>query len=158
MRAATVLCLGLALAGCRSAAPNHSTPELARFFLESVDSPGETVTLPLSGVQISVQPKPVFTEYDIVNVEIAETDLGQCLKFHLTPAAARDLYRLSAANPGRRLVISLGGVPFGARRMDRPIEHGILLIFVETPDSALPALVVSLNETCAALHPAAAKR
>ena len=159
MWAAAVLCLGVALAGCQSAPPPpHFTLEVARFFLESADSSAELVTLPRSGVQISVLPKAAFTEYDFVSVAMAETDLGQCLKFNLTPAAGRDLYRLSAANPGRRLVITLGGVPFGARQMDQPIENGKLLIFIETPDAALPALVASLNETCAALRPAAAKR
>jgi hypothetical protein len=158
MRVAALLCLGLALAGCQSTPPKPVAPELARFFLESADGQGELVTLPMSGVQISVQPKPVLTEYDIVNVELARVELGKCVMFQLTPAAARDLYRLTVANPGRRLVLTLGGVPFGARRIGPPIEHGTLLVFVETPDAALPALVISLKETCAALHPAAAKR
>ena len=158
MRAAAVCLAGLVLAGCQSAPPKVTTPELARFFLESADGRGEVVTLPLSGAQISVQPKPVITEYDIVNVEIARVKLGECLMFELTPAAARDLYRLTAANPGRRLVLALSGVAFGARRIEHPIDHGTLLIFVETPEAALPALVINLNETCAALHPAAAKR
>jgi len=157
MRATALLCIGLALAGCHSAPPPHFTPEVARFFLESADGQGELVTLPMSGVQILVQPKPVLTEYDIVNVELARVELGKCVMFQLTPAAARDLDRLTAANPGRKLVLALGGVPFGARRIGPPLEGGALLIFVETPDAALPALVVSLKETCAVLHPAATK-
>lgn len=158
MKTIAVGLLGLALAGCQSAPQKASTPERARFFLESVDGTGEQVTLPQSGVQILVQPKPVITEFDIVNVDIARIELGECLVFQLTPAAARDLYRLTAANQGRRLVLLLGGVPFGARYIARPFDRGTVLIFVEVPDAALPALVANLKETCAALQPAAAKR
>lgn len=150
-----IIVLGLlacALTGCQSAAPKAAPVERARFFLESADGEGEQVTLPQSGVQITVQPKPVLSEYDIAGVGIAQVDLGQCLAFQFTRAAAGDLQRLSTANPGRRLVLLLSGVPFGARRMNRPLDRGVLLIFVEVPDSALPALVANLQETCAALH------
>ena len=143
------------LAGCRTAAPQLTVAERARFYLESADESGERLTLPQSGVQISVQSKPVFTEYDIVDVRIAQVELGQCLAFQLTPAAARDLQRLSAARPGQRLVLLLGGVPFGARRLGQPLDRGVLLVFVEVPDAALPALVANLRETSAALHPSA---
>jgi hypothetical protein len=141
-----------ALAGCRTIAPQLTVAERARFYLESADESGERVTLPLSGAQISIQPKPVFTEYDVVDVRIAHAELGECLAFQLTAAAAQDLRRLSTANPGKRLVLLLGGVPFGARRMSQPLDQGVLLVFVEVPDAALPALLANLRETSAALH------
>ena len=155
MRAALCLCM-LVLAGCQSAPVVRSTPERARFYLESGEDRTELLTLPQSGLQISVLPKPVFTEYDIVNVEIAQAELGQCLAFQLTPEATRDLYRLTLAQQGSRLVLVLGGVPFGARRMSEPLDQGTIFVFLEVPDSSLPALVATLKETCAALHPPAA--
>lgn len=158
MKAAAVCVLGLTLAGCQAVPPKAAVSERARFFLEASGDPWEVVILPQSGAQIAVQPKPVFTELDIVNVEIAQVELGQCLVFQFTSAAARDLARLTAANPDRRLVLTLGGVPFGARHYSRPLDRGVLFIFVEVPDAALPALVASLKETCAALLPAAVKR
>jgi hypothetical protein len=158
VKASAACLLGLALAGCQSAPRPASTPEVARFFLESVDGAGEQVTLPQSGVQILVQPKPVITEFDIANVELARVELGLCLAFELTPAAAGDLHRLTAANQGRRLVLLLGGVPFGARYIAQPMDRGTVLIFIEVPDAALPALVANLKETCAALQPATPKR
>jgi len=158
MKTIAVCLLGFALAGCQSVPPKVSTPELARFYLESSDGVGEQVTLPQSGVQILIQPKPVITEYDIVNVELARVELGECLVFELAPAAARDLSRLTAANQGRRLVLLLGGVPFGARYIAKPFDRGTVLIFIEVPDAALPALVANLKETCAALHPATGNR
>lgn len=141
-----------ALAGCRTAEPQLTVAERARFYLESPDETGERVILPLSGAQLIVQPKPVFTEYDIADVRIAEAELGKCLAFQMTPAAARDLKRLSEANQGRRLVLFLGGVPFGGRRLSQPLDRGVLLIYVEVPDAALPALVDNLRETSLALH------
>lgn len=157
MKTAAVCVLGLALAGCQSAPP-AVVSERARFLLESESDQAVLVILPQSGVQLAVLPKPVFTEYDIVQVEIARIELGDCLVFQLTPAAARDLARLTAENSGRRLVLTLSGVPFGARRIDKPLTRGTLFIYVEAPDVALPALAASLNETCAALQAAGAKR
>jgi preprotein translocase subunit SecD len=158
MRTAALLLLGLALAGCQSAVRQESAPVRARFYLESADAATGQVTLPQSSVHISVQPKPVFTEFDLVHVEIARVELGPCLEFRFTRAAARDLYRLTVANQGRRLVLVVDGAPVGAQRTDQPLDHGVVRVFAEMPDSALPALVTSLNKTSAALQPAAIKR
>ena len=157
MKRFLVSLLGFALAGCHTAAPQAITSDRARFYLESTEGATEVLTLPRSGVQISVMPKPVFSEYDLTTVDLAEAELGKCLAFQFTPAAARDLAKLTAANPGRRLVLVMGGVAFGARRIERPLDHGTLFIFVEVPDSALPALVASLRETCAKLQTGMAK-
>lgn len=149
--------LVLALAGCQSGTHKVVSSERARFYLETSDGQSELLTLPRSGTQISVMPKPVFTEYDFVNVEMAQSDQGKCLEFQFTPAAARDLYKLTTANPGRLLVLVLGDVAFGAQRIVRPVDTGTLFVFVEVPETALPALVVSLKETCELLQPPAAK-
>src|SRR5438046_2418073 len=87
-----------ALAGCQSTTPRDYTPTLARFFLESTDPRAVPVVLPKSGVKLALAATPVLTEGDIVNVEVAQVDLGRCLLFQLTPAATRDLYRFSVVN------------------------------------------------------------
>jgi hypothetical protein len=159
MKAIGICLLGLTLAACQSPPPvKDKNTERARFLLESDTDKSVLVTLPMSGVQISVLPKPVFTEYDIVHVDIAHIELGDCLVFQFTPAAARDLQRITTENPGRRLVLTLGGVAFGARRIDKPLLRGTLFVYVETTDAALPALAASLNATAAALHSPAAKQ
>lgn len=158
MRTAALLLLGLALAGCQSAVRQESAPVRARFYLESADAATGQVILPQSSVHIPVQPKPVFAEFDLVHVEIVGAELGLCLEFHFTPAAARDLYRLAAANQGRRLVLVVDGAPLGVQRMDQPLDHGVVRVFAEMPDAALPALVASLNKTSAALQPPVSKR
>jgi preprotein translocase subunit SecD len=157
----TALCLlSLALAGCQNppAATKSITSERARFHLESADESAQLVTMPRSGVQLAIGSKPVFTEHDIVKVSIAHIEQGECLAFEFTPAAARDLRRLTSENPGRHLVLLLEGVAFGARLIEKPLDRGVLLVFVETPDAALPALVDSLNETCAAVRGAPARQ
>ncbi|MBI3884651.1 MAG: hypothetical protein HY302_02815 [Opitutae bacterium] len=138
------------LGGCQSApaVPADYAPLVARFYLETKPAEaGLAVQLPQSGVAINVGPKPVFVEYDIVNAEVTQVDLGQCLLFQLTPAASRDLYRLSVASVGRRLVLSLNDKLVGARRIERAMGDGNILVFVELPDADLPGLVARLKRT-----------
>ncbi|HEY0946058.1 MAG TPA: hypothetical protein VGD81_12355 [Opitutaceae bacterium] len=145
--------------GCRSSAKRDYTPTLARFMIEARESEaGEAVTLPQSGVQITVLRKPVVAEFDIVNVEVAQVALGQCLLFQLTSSAARDLYRLTGSNQGRRLVLMLDGAPVGARRIDGAWSDGTILVFAEVPDSELGALVTSLKRTSADIQKEVSRR
>jgi hypothetical protein len=156
--AVNLLGFALLLAGCQTAEKVDYTPTLARFFLEEADARTIGATLPQSGVRVMVGPKPVLTEGDIVNVELMQVELGKCLMFQLTPAAARDLYRVSGSNQGRRLVLFLNNLPVGARRMEGPLAEGAVLMFVEMPDAALPALVDHLKKTSAAVQRAAARK
>lgn len=156
--AVSLLLLTLAFTGCQSAVKVDYTPTLARFFLEEADARTLSVTLPQSGVRVMIGPKPMFTEGDIVNVELMQVELGKCLMFQLTPAAARDLYRISGSNQGRRLVLFLNDVPMAARRMEGPLAEGSIFVFVEVPDAALPALVENLKKTSAAVQRAAARK
>lgn len=157
MKRVVAICTLLGVAACQTA-PRDPAPTIARFYLESADPRAATVELPQSGLKLGLAPTPAITEGDIVNVEIAQVELGRCLMFQLTPAAARDLYRFTAANQGGRLVLTINGAAFGARRIDAPIADGALLVFAELPDSALPALVANLKQTSAGLQRAAAKR
>lgn len=147
-----LLAAGLAVAGCQGPKPPEEVPLVARFYLEL--KPGEagvSVDLPRSGLTIGVQRKPVLVEYDIVNAEVAQVELGRCLLVQFTPAAANDLYRLTANAPGRRLVLLLNDQPAGARRIDQAIADGNLLIFLEVPDDVLPQVVRRLKATAGEL-------
>lgn len=149
-----VLCpVLLLLNGCQTAEPSPLDETLvARFFMEvRPGTPGVTVQLPVSKVTLNINPKPVLVEYDITNVEFAKVDLGWCLYFQFNPAAARDLYRLSAANLGGRLVLTLNDTPIGVRRLDQPIAEGGFLIFLEVPNEELPPIAERLKRTSAAI-------
>jgi hypothetical protein len=152
-----VVALGV-LAGCQSSAPRDYTPTIARFFLESSDAHSVPVVLPQSGLKLGLAAAPAITEGDIVNVEIAQVELGRCLMFELTPSAARDLYRFTGVHQGGRLVLVVNDAAFGARRIEGPIADGRVFVFVEVADSALPALVSNLKKTSADLQRAMAKK
>ena len=150
----------LMIAGCSSLPEPKSdfTPTLARFFLETNDSGTAAVELPISGVRVTIGAKPVFTEGDVVDVDLMQVELGKCLMFQLTPSAARDLYRLTGSSQGRRLVLMLNQVPVGARRIDAPLADGRVFMFVEVSDAALPVLVSNLKKTTAELQRAIARK
>jgi len=140
--------------GCATTKPVDYTPTQARFFLESADANAPTVKLPRSGVVIAVSSKAVITEGDIINAEVVQVELGRCLLLQVTPTAARDLYRLTGANQGRRLVLTLNDVALGARQIDRPFDEGAVMIFVELSDAELATLAVDLKRTSAELQKA----
>lgn len=150
--AALVLVFLALCAGCRSTPVARDFTLLrARFFLEAVGTAGGTpVRLPQSGVGLELNPKPVLTEGDIVNVELVQVDLGRCLMFQLTPSALRDFYRLTGSHQGRRLVLLVNDVALGARRIDGAIANGVLYIFVEAPDAELPELAANLKKSALA--------
>jgi len=139
------------LSGCQSTPPDPmNDPLVARFFLET--RPGEAglpVQLPISKLDLTVNPKPVFVETDIIDADLIRVKLGWCMMIRFTPAAARDLYRLTVNNQGRRLVLSFNDQPAGARRIDEVMTQGGLLIFVEVDDVNLPPLVERLKRTSA---------
>jgi len=147
-----VLCAALLVAGCATAPVAEGPGSLARFHLESAEATGIRVTLPRSGSSIAVAEKPVLTEYDIVGIDIAQVSMGKCLLFRLTPAAARDLRKMTQANPGQRLVLRVDERACGARRIDETIDDGRLFIFVERPDEELPALQRALEKTARRMH------
>lgn len=148
------------LAGCQSPPPQPAAfrPLVARFFLET--KPGESavpVQLPQSGVSIGVAPKPVFSEYDIINAEVARVDLGLCVLVQLSPTATRDLYRLSVPAQGRRLVLSLNEACLGVHRIERAMADGMVPVFLEVPDEQLTGIVQQLKLTSAELARTARK-
>jgi hypothetical protein len=144
----------LMLAGCGSVGrPKDYTTTWGRFFLEaSGGAAGTPLGLPRSGVNLTVNAKPVLTEGDIVNVELVQVELGKCLLFQLTPSAARDFYRLTGSHQGRRLVLVVNDQAIGARRIDGVITDGLVYIFVELPDEDLPQLVQNLKKSSVALQ------
>ena len=158
MRALFAIVALSVLAGCQTDAARGQPKTIARFYLESSDARAVSVVLPNSGITLALAATPALTEGDIVNVEVVQVELGRCLMFELTPSATRDLYRFTASNQGRRLVLTINGAAFGARRIDGPIADGRLFVFVEMADNALLALVANLKTTSAELQRAAAKR
>lgn len=145
-----LLGLGVVLAAGCASAPRTEPPAVARFFVEAEEPGAVELMLPQSGVRVAVSPKPVLTEFDLAAVDVAQEEFGRCLQFRFTGWAARDLYRLSVARAGRRLVLVVDGEPRGARRMEGPIADGVVRVFVEVPDDTLPALAAQVQRTAMA--------
>ena len=143
-----VLMAGLLAGGCRSKLPPDYDPIAMRLYLEARDSEqGIAVQMPLTGTVVAVKAKALFTEADFLNAEVVQVDLGKCLLLQMTPAAARDLYRMTGTNQGSRLVLTGNDVPLGIRRIDRALDEGNLLIFLELPDDELDDLVRRVKQT-----------
>ncbi len=120
---------------------------IPRFLVEvgERDSYAANVQLPISGARISVGSEAVLSEYDIVDVKIAEVEYGRCLQFVLTRSASRDFYKTTTMNQGRRLVLLINGQAMGVRIIDRPIGDGVIFMFLEVSDDSLEELVKELK-------------
>lgn len=136
--------------GCRS---NDSGDTLyaARFYLEtSPKLPAswvQTLTMPVSETEIHVSMQPVITEIDIINVELVQLDFGKALMFELNRAGGVELYQATVASIGKRLVLTINGIPVGVRQIDRPISDATLITFTELDDAALDEMIANLRET-----------
>lgn len=144
-----VLAALVAAVGCNSSTKKKNYPvTVARFFLEADENSAfASATLPISAVKIAINNKPVLTEFDFTSMQIGESDLGKFLVFNLTPDAARDIYRVTGSNQGKRLVLFINDSPVGARMIDRAFNAGSIGVFVALPEELLPELVKNLNLT-----------
>ncbi|MEM9161057.1 MAG: hypothetical protein AAGB46_18560 [Verrucomicrobiota bacterium] len=122
---------------------------VARFVLEA-DEGNEYASIaemPVSRVRIPVNGKAVLSEFDILDVQVAEVEFGKCLVFGLTQEAGRAFMRDSSLSRGKRLVLLLNGRPIGARRIQAPITDGRVYIFLETKDENLEEIARDIRGT-----------
>jgi hypothetical protein len=144
------------LVGCNQTT-NQRTPSLPpeelivpAFFIETLsfnNLRANTMRLPKSGEQIQVVRTPVLDFTHLHNVHLIQVDLGMCLLFQMNEQGARDLFRLTLENPGRRLVLTLNGMPVGMRLIEGNIRDGMLFMFVDYTDEVLPELTMRLQES-----------
>lgn len=131
---------------------------IARFLIEANEREAySTVTLPISGVQIAVNNKPIISEFDYTGVSLAQSDLGRFLVFSLTADAARDVYRVTGSNQGKRLVLFINNRPVGARMIDGAFNTGSIAVFAALPEETLPELVKNLDGTSVEMQKRIAK-
>lgn len=145
--------------GCNSSSKKKDYDTVvARFLIEANEREAfATVTLPVSGVQIAVNNKPIISEFDYTGVSLAQSDLGKFLVFSLTADAARDVYRVTGSNQGKRLVLFINDKPVGARMIDGAFNTGSVAVFAALPEETLPELVKNLDGTSVELQKKIAK-
>jgi hypothetical protein len=141
--------LGLAVGACASHSSKKDYPiSVVRFMVESTElENGGIVRLPQSGVAISIAPKTYFTEYDVVRCDVIDNELGKSLVFQFTDDATRDLYRFTATNQGKRLVVLLNGIAIGAQRILGANMQGYAVFYVEVPEAELLELAKNITRT-----------
>jgi hypothetical protein len=149
----------LAAVGCNTSSKKKDYDTMvARFLIEADEREAfATVTLPVSGVQIAVNNKPIVTEFDYTGVSLAQSDLGKFLVFNLTADAARDVYRVTGSNQGKRLVLFINDKPVGARMIDGAFNTGSIAVFAALPEETLPELVKNLDGTSVEMQKKIAK-
>lgn len=142
------LALGVVLSACKTTNQSKVTA-VPRFVLEaSVGSTNASmVTMPVSGARIAVDSEAVLSEFDILAVQVAEVEFGKCLLFTLSSQAARDFYRTTTLNQGKRLVLLVNGRAIGVRILDQPIANGALVTYLEVPDDSLEELAEDMKGT-----------
>ncbi len=149
----------IVLSSCNSTKTKNYPVTVCRFLIEArPNEAGVPIRLPESGLTLTVRTSPQFTEYDIVKVVLIKSELGPFLLFHLTPQAARDLYRFSISNQGLRLLLTINGEAVGARLIDTPFSDGTIMTYVEVDDDELPDLVKNINKTSTDIQEEQAKK
>jgi hypothetical protein len=152
----------LLLSGCLKNLTGYETEienmQVPRLMIESrgIDYAGGTggmLKLPVSGTEFYVERDPIVGEFDIINVEMVQVDLGMALMIQVTDAGARELYRRSVTNPGDRIVFTSNGLAVGARLLTgETIDDGTFYTFVEIPDDELGQFVIELKASIAELQ------
>lgn len=135
--------------GCETSKGGGDTP---RVFLESrlgnmSDLEELVVQTEIGEIAVPVSKTPIISEVDVARVDLVQVELGKALAFTLRKRGQLRLMQASSGNLGGRLVITIGGEPIGIRRIDGPINDGVLFAFVNTPDEELPDLVTRINDS-----------
>ncbi|MGB0372272.1 MAG: hypothetical protein ACPGN3_13145 [Opitutales bacterium] len=146
------LSVGLFMIGCGST----DSSSLPRVYIESRmgnmrDLENLEVKTDQGNISIPVATSPILVETDIARVDMVQVELGKALAFTLKKRGQLRLMQTTGSNLGGRLVVSVGGEPIGVRRIDGPINNGVLYVFAMVPDSELPELVSRINEALKAL-------
>ena len=113
---------------------------------------GLKLTLPVSKTEIQVLKEPVVGEYEIINIDMVQFDLGMGVQIHVTERGARALYRTSVTHRGQRIVLLANDEAIGARTIDGDMTDGRFFMYLELPDDELEQFVLDLRESIAELQ------
>ena len=141
-----LLVISCLLVSCRSVGPGSASRRVdVRLLAESTAANAVDWVLPQSGVHVRCESSPIVDASDIAAVDIVALELGKALLVQLTPRGMNALAERQGALVNRRLVLVINDRAIGTVRLDQPAQSGRLVIFVEVPDSDLPALVQSVQ-------------
>jgi hypothetical protein len=169
-----LLCSALLLlaTGCGTATssatppPAGVTPVAVQFFLVVRGGDANTaVPLPVSGIRVPIDTtSPVLNRDmgDIAGVEVVRTEHeGLAMVFHLAGGRFGSISafnQMTATHQGYRLVMTLNGRPFAAKRIDTPISNGLLAVFPELDEKAIMDAANGINYVSSEMQRQLAKR
>ncbi len=113
---------------------------------------GMKVIMPVSKTEIHVLREPVVGEYEIINIDMVQFDLGIGVQIHVTERGARALYRNSVTHRGQRIVLLANDRAIGARTIDGDMTDGRFYMYLEMPDDEVEQFVLDLRESIAELQ------
>ena len=146
------LCLGLSLlflAGCQSAPSTH----LASVFIEAPESASlsmrKKVTLPVSGITVTILPKELSLAEDLLNTEVVETgepDLRvTSLLVHLNRQVARTIMDVTRQARGKHLILVVNETAVGLMPVEEQVVDGNLFFNVEVKGKSNRAAAEELS-------------
>lgn len=110
------------------------------------------------GMTFYVKSDPVILERHINNVDLVRVANGRlALLFYLNDEGASALYRTSASERGRFMILEYNGLPIGERMLDTVINDGRYFTFVNMPEEDMEELVLDMRENIAKTQEARAK-
>ena len=140
--------LGLLLSGC---AMFGQKPETKLWIHEEANRTlperhKREVTVPISNLNLVVDPNPTLTERDITEAEIVETAGGAAILVKFNAHGTNKLDQLTTSARGRYIVIFLNDKPIAAWLVDRRLSLGQLLVEAQMSDDEARRIVEALNE------------
>lgn len=121
--------VGVILTGC--ATKGSVKREVTIEFRLGYDTPKEgTVPIHIPGLiqPVYIEPYPLLTRMDIINVSLLEDAFGPALEFIFTPVGAVRFQEITATNIGNRIVVLVDNQPVAAPIVKEPITAGRAII------------------------------
>lgn len=146
-RALGLLAALLLLTGCRTLvapAPSAGSRVDLAVHAEALDADARELSLPRSGVKLTVGHEPLVSPEHIVRVSSVPLELGRGLLLELDAEGRR---RIESVPRGQRLVVIAAGQAIGQRRWHDSDRSGTLALLVELSEAELAALVGAAGDS-----------
>jgi len=141
--------VGPLLTGC---ALFHKKDELAtlRIYEEANAAlPAENrqeVTIPRTGLRLSISPFPTLTEQDVQSAELYDTAGGKGIFLRFDPHGTIVLDEMTTRTRGQYIVVLINNHPVSAWLVDQRIVNGQFLVEGDFTDEDAKKIVDDLNE------------
>jgi hypothetical protein len=106
----------------------------------------QTVSIPRTGLRLSISPFPTLTELDIQSAELFDTAGGKGIYLRFDPHGTIVLDEMTTRSRGQYLVVLINNRPVSAWLVDQRIINGQFLVEGDFTDEDAKKVVDGLNE------------